>query len=204
MLVISRCWRPMKTNDDIEVGSFHTYKNQNSRRFIIIHHINYSDPRFKAHLLKHVQQTGIKGTLKYLSDMTKSDDYGRVSYHKICDRDGQGYSLVPEEFDCWGAGKSSAVDHPISSRKAKRVYNLNDQSIQLALVGDGNAFNFESAQYDWEAKTCAELIRKYNIDPRRILGHEDVATPLGRKTDPGPRHHWGLLFSKIYKELELT
>lgn len=190
---------------DQAVGSKHTFRKPNSRRFIILHHTNPSDRVFKELLHKTTGMTGIKGLLKFLSDMPRSSEYGRISYHSVCDRDGQGYELVDEAYDSWAAGKSVAVDHTITEPyQTKIVHNLNDQAIQLALIGDGNKFGFESVQYDWAARKCAHYVTKYNIDPRRILGHEDIGIPIGRKHDPGKLFDWHLLFAKMYAILKIA
>jgi N-acetyl-anhydromuramyl-L-alanine amidase AmpD len=37
---------------------------------------------------------------------------------------------------------------------------------------------------------CAALVIEFGIPLDRIIGHEDVAYPVGRKTDPGPAFPW--------------
>lgn len=39
-------------------------------------------------------------------------------------------------------------------------------------------------QVDAYARLCAALCKHYNIPVSRVLGHKEVATPKGRKTDP--------------------
>lgn len=49
---------------------------------------------------------------------------------------------------------------------------------------------YREAQIDAAVKLCAELIDEYAIPPQRIVGHEDLAYPVGRKVDPGPCFPW--------------
>jgi N-acetylmuramoyl-L-alanine amidase len=56
-------------------------------------------------------------------------------------------------------------------------------------------------QVEAAAKLCAELCKTYGIDPLKIVGHQDVCLPIGRKTDPGGLWDWGRFNRRLYKKL---
>jgi N-acetyl-anhydromuramyl-L-alanine amidase AmpD len=44
---------------------------------------------------------------------------------------------------------------------------------------------------DSVARLTVDLVQTFDVPIQRIIGHEDVATPLGhRKFDPGPLWNW--------------
>ena len=49
---------------------------------------------------------------------------------------------------------------------------------------------YPAAQVDAVLQLCQALIEEFNVPLQRIVGHEDVGLPLGRKTDPGPLWNW--------------
>lgn len=49
---------------------------------------------------------------------------------------------------------------------------------------------YPEKQVDAVVQLCGALIDEFNIPLQRIVGHEDVAFPQGRKTDPGPAWSW--------------
>lgn len=60
---------------------------------------------------------------------------------------------------------------------------------------------YGDAQRKAVVKLCALLVKEFNIVPERIVGHEDIAMPLGRKTDPGPAWPWVLFGEELAEEL---
>lgn len=97
------------------------------------------------------------------------------------------YQLVDEENRAWHAGRSAW--------RGRR--NLNDTSIGIEIVNSGPLTAPGDAR-TWEPYTDAQikalvallrdLIRRYDIPPRNIVGHADVSPD--RKIDPGPRFPW--------------
>lgn len=112
------------------------------------------------------------------------------------------YNLVPLEKRAWHAGMSE-----FGGRN-----NLNDTSIGIEIVNKGirkydeaeKKYGFfipqqEYIEYsDGQIKKLAyllkNLIERYDIKPKNVLGHSDIAPT--RKIDPGPRFPW----EKLYKE----
>ena len=90
--------------------------------------------------------------------------------------------------------------------------NLNDTSIGIEIVNLGiksydetekkygffipedKYIEFEEGQIKKLAFLLKELIKKYNIKPKDILGHSDIAPT--RKIDPGAKFPW----ERLYKE----
>lgn len=56
---------------------------------------------------------------------------------------------------------------------------------------------YPEAQIKAVARLCWMLISALGIDTKRIVGHEDVCIPVGRKTDPGPLWDWEDLYRRI-------
>ncbi len=53
--------------------------------------------------------------------------------------------------------------------------------------------SFAEAQMGALARLCREISTRYHISPDHMVGHDQVATPPGRKIDPGPLFHWDRL-----------
>jgi AmpD protein len=101
----------------------------------------------------------------------------KVSSHFLIRRDGELIQFVPCARRAWHAGQSEW-------RGRRRC---NDFSIGVEVEGaDDQAF--EDSQYAMLAKLASVLLGKYPI--RDCVGHSDIATPPGRKTDPGPHFDW--------------
>jgi N-acetyl-anhydromuramyl-L-alanine amidase AmpD len=116
----------------------------------------------------------------------------RVSAHYVIDRDGTVYRCVPDADRAWHAGRSILVNRD----------NVNDFAIGIELVGFA-ARPYPETQIDALVALCVDLCSRYSaITPDRIVGHEHVAIPIGRKTDPGPHFPWDTVRARI--QLELT
>ena len=108
----------------------------------------------------------------------------KVSSHYLINKNGKIYRLVKDNYIAWHAGKSCW----------KKYKNLNKNSIGIELVNKGHRFgytNFTKKQLLSLIRTCKNLIKKYKIKKRNIVGHSDIA-PL-RKIDPGEKFPWKLL-----------
>lgn len=108
-------------------------------------------------------------------------DSCQVSAHYLITREGEIWKLVEEEHRAWHAGTSKIPE------EWKTETAVNDISIGIELIAPENT-GFEEEQYQSLAILCTELCTRHPI--RYILGHEDVAIPPGRKSDPGPLFDW--------------
>lgn len=112
------------------------------------------------------------------------------------------YNLVPLEQRAWHAGISEFDGRA----------NINDTSIGIEIVNKGlksydetkskygffiprnEYLDFSEGQIKKVAYLLKNIIEKYQIKPKNIVGHSDIA-PL-RKIDPGPNFPW----ERLYKE----
>jgi N-acetylmuramoyl-L-alanine amidase len=74
--------------------------------------------------------------------------------------------------------------------------DINSRSIGIEIVNvglteDGKREPFPNAQIDAVIKLCKDIQTRYNISPRNIVGHSDVAP--ARKQDPGEAFPWRTL-----------
>lgn len=115
------------------------------------------------------------------------------------------YALVPHEERAWHAGVSEFAGRS----------NINDTSIGIEIINMGikaipdapkydgffrpydEYVEYDDAQIKKVAALLKKLIEQYQIKPKFVLGHSDVA-PL-RKIDPGPKFPW----ERLYKEYNI-
>ena len=101
----------------------------------------------------------------------------RVSSHFLIRRDGELIQFVPCARRAWHAGQSEWRGRGL----------CNDFSIGVELEGADDQ-PFDDRQYSVLADLGRALERAYPII--ECVGHSDIATPHGRKTDPGPHFEW--------------
>lgn len=178
VLLLSSC---TSNNYSIDNKKFSS-KGQNERiKYIIIHYTATTD------------EVSVRALTK-----------GNVSSHYlITSKDEEPiYNLVSLDKRAWHAGLSEFGDRR----------NLNDTSIGIEIVNLGiksydetekkygffipedKYIEFEEGQIKKLAFLLKELIKKYNIKPKDILGHSDIAPT--RKIDPGAKFPW----ERLYKE----
>lgn len=105
------------------------------------------------------------------------NDSAEVSAHYLIGRKGQVWQMVREEDRAWhaGAGAWGAVS------------DVNSHSIGIEISNDG-VEPFSGLQMTAVETLLAAILRRWAIDPARVVAHSDTA--LGRKIDPGPRFDW--------------
>ncbi|MEQ1883207.1 MAG: 1,6-anhydro-N-acetylmuramyl-L-alanine amidase AmpD [Burkholderiales bacterium] len=101
----------------------------------------------------------------------------RVSSHFLVRRDGALIQFVSCARRAWHAGQS----------EWRGRSRCNDFSIGIEVEG-GDDIPFADAQYTALADLARTVRRQYPI--HEYVGHSDIATPAGRKTDPGPYFNW--------------
>jgi len=142
-------------------------RSKNLIKFIVIHYTGMQSERESINRLCSVKT--------------------KVSSHFLINRVGKIYRLVQENKIAWHAGKSFWGKYK----------NLNKNSIGIELVNKGHQFgyqNFTKKQLTSLVKICSNLIKKYKIKSKNIIGHSDIA-PL-RKEDPGEKFPWKELSKK--------
>jgi AmpD protein len=101
----------------------------------------------------------------------------KVSSHFFIRRDGELIQFVPCGKRAWHAGQS----------EWRGRTRCNDFSVGVELEG-ADDLPFTESQYSVLADLAQVLKRTYPIED--VVGHCDIATPAGRKTDPGPLFDW--------------
>lgn len=101
--------------------------------------------------------------------------FNGVSAHYLVDRDGETFELVSPSKHCFHAG-TSRLPAGDDMREA-----VNDFSIGVELMGTHTS-GFTDAQYQTLASLTRGLQARYPL--RNVFGHDHVAVPRGRKTDP--------------------
>lgn len=114
--------------------------------------------------------------------------HGEVSSHYLIgdNKDATIYKLMDENLRAWHAGESEWDG---------RTW-LNSSSIGIEIVNPGFRdtptgrvwYPYSEAQIQQLIVLLKDISKRYNISPRHIIGHSDIA-PL-RKLDPGPLFPW--------------
>lgn len=110
----------------------------------------------------------------------------KVSSHYIIDENGKIFSLVEEKNIAYHAGISFWDDE----------FNLNASSIGIEFFSpDPYKIGFSEEQIDAGIELCQKIIKKYQILPKNIVGHSDIAYDketgfLNRKDDPSALFPW--------------
>lgn len=113
-----------------------------------------------------------------------------VSAHVVIRRSGEIVQYVPFIKRAWHAGVSEFMGQE----------SCNDYSIGIELEGMANRDDllYTQEQYEALAELSSVLMKTYPaISLDRIVGHEDIARPLHRKSDPGLTFDWSRYFGLI-------
>ncbi|MBN1219092.1 MAG: N-acetylmuramoyl-L-alanine amidase [Anaerolineae bacterium] len=113
-------------------------------------------------------------TLKGVIDWFNNPN-AKVSAHYTIDKDGKTVQHVRDTDRAWHAGQSVW----------KGRSSCNDYCIGIELVNLNDGVDpYPEAQHKANVELCAYLCHKYNISVDDIMGHLDIALPVGRKSDP--------------------
>ncbi len=159
-----------------------------------------------THLMIHfISNAALKPEDPYNVDDVYSifKEYG-LSVHYLIDREGEIYSLVPEDRVAYHAGKGSLPDFPQYENKMNQysigieLLAIGTKEEMLAIVEE-DIYNqidpvlagYTEAQYQ-SLQLLVDNILKRNPsilrDRRHVIGHDEYAP--GRKTDPGSLFDW--------------
>jgi N-acetylmuramoyl-L-alanine amidase len=139
---------------------------------------NYSERLLPISILI-LHYTGMKSGAEAIDWLANLDS--KVSAHYVVDEDGTVVHMVREEYRAQHAGLSYWRD----------VTDNNSASIGIEIVNPGTEWGyrpFPEEQMDAVTLLVTELVRTYNIEPRNVVGHSDVAP--ARKEDPGELFDW--------------
>lgn len=138
-----------------------------------------------------VHATGGTNSLGWLT--TDSPLSNPVSVHRLIDKRGQIYKILPDDLIAWTQGYGRIGDR-IGPERSKT--NLNDVALSIELENlDNGKDDYPIAQLDACAAQLVEWIGLYGFLP--ILSHAQVDS---RKVDP-LRLPWPSLWSLVYGRL---
>jgi len=142
--------------------------------------------RSKKHI-KHIviHYTGMQSEVESLKKLCNPKS--RVSSHFFIKRSGKILRLVPEEKIAWHAGKS----------RWGKFNKLNKYSIGIEISNRGHRWGYQQftkKQLNNFSALCKQLMFKYLISKKNVVGHSDIAPE--RKKDPGEKFPWELLAKK--------
>ena len=142
--------------------------------------------RSKKHI-KHIviHYTGMQSEVESLKKLCNPKS--KVSSHFFIKRSGKILRLVPEEKIAWHAGKS----------RWGKFNKLNKYSIGIEISNRGHRWGYQQftkKQLNNLSALCKQLISKYLISKKNVVGHSDIAPE--RKKDPGEKFPWELLAKK--------
>ncbi|MBO9474921.1 N-acetylmuramoyl-L-alanine amidase [Shimia sp. R10_1] len=100
-----------------------------------------------------------------------------VSAHYVISPHGEMTQLVDEEMRAWHAGAG----------EWRGCKDVNSRSIGIELSNCGD-HPFAAAQMSALERLLNDIMLRWNIGPKGVIGHSDVAP--GRKIDPGARFDW--------------
>lgn len=143
-------------------------------------------------LILHYTVASLARTLKIFSGHANA----HVAAHYTISEDGVIFKHVDEEDAAYHAGLSYWCNKTALNRHSVGIEHVNagyketeDQPVGIIIEGsDKEWYPFPLTQIAASLKLCKEIIARYNIHPRNIVGHSDVAP--GRKADPGPLFPW--------------
>lgn len=145
---------------------------------------NFDENKRAANTIKIIvmHYTGMQSERESITRLC--DPKSKVSSHFVINKNGKVYRLVDDNLIAWHAGKSCWGKYK----------NINKNSIGIELVNKGHQFgytSFNEKQLLSLIKVCKNIIKKYKIKNKNIIGHSDIAPT--RKIDPGEKFPWSQL-----------
>lgn len=120
-----------------------------------------------------------------VAEMIKGLEDRQLSAHYLVDEKGEITKLVPEDKVAYHAGKS----------RWRGVESINKHSIGIELQHKSlGQTAYSKKQIKSLIGLCQTIIQKYQIAPKNVVGHCDIAPT--RKPDPGKAFPWKLLAQK--------
>lgn len=165
------------------------------------HHSQRSAEQITAIVYHYTASGTLSGTVKWLQNPAS-----KVSAHYVIGTDGRVVQMVALDRAAWHAGTSvlansegvnqfsigfEIVNWGKLTRRDGKFYTYTGSEYQGAepVAADGACWApYTEDQYQAVARLTAALLGKYPI--QYITGHSDLATPKGRKIDPGPAFDW--------------
>lgn len=152
-------------------------------------------------VIHHTGTFNAKRDINWLTTKEYKNKDGKIvrnyaSAHYVIDRIGTIHKLVADLDKAWHAGYSYY----------KGLFDVNQFSIGIELVGNGNTSMFTNNQYESLTWLCNMLIKKYDIPKDRITSHSHIRTEfkvrkpdinVASKYDPGDNFIWKKLLDNL-------
>lgn len=146
-------------------------------------------------IVLHETVTSLEGTLAHFQRHHPLDD-DQSSYHRLVDRDGTVFEVVPDGKRAFGAGQAAFGDFALVSRPG-RAPSVNNVALHISLVspvdgrGDGDGHSgYTADQYRALASQVLLWQATYGLPLARLTTHEAVDRS---RTRSDPRSfHWAL------------
>ena len=135
---------------------------------------NYNRRRSPTDITAVTIHSTANSSLKGVIDWFNNPN-AKVSAHYTIGKDGKIVQHVRDSNRAWHAGKSVW-----KGRESCNDYCI---GIELVNLNDG-ADPYPEAQHQANVDLCAYLCYTYHISTDDIMGHLDIALPVGRKSDP--------------------
>lgn len=135
------------------------------------------DTRQPDMLLLHY--TGMMSCARAIDWLSRPE--AKVSCHYVIDTDGRITQMVSEDLRAWHAGVSAWAGET----------DINSCSIGIEIHNPGHEQgypDFPEAQMAAVQALAGDIVRRWAIQPGRVLAHSDVAPE--RKIDPGEKFDW--------------
>lgn len=187
LMSIFSCKRKEDEKFQINSTKYDSISKSHRIRYVIIHY-TYVDDKVSKKLLTE----------------------GGVSSHYLITtkKDEPIYRLVDEKYRAWHAGESS-FDGRVAMNDTSigieivnagyiesetNVYKLKMSNEEYNFIKYDDFVDYDETQIEKLAFLLKKITTKYDINPKNITGHADIA-PL-RKQDPGPKLPWKRLYQE--------
>ena len=131
-----------------------------------------------------------------------------VSPHYLVNREGHITRFVPEDKRAWHAGygiwhgETDVNTVSIGIETINLGYRRRWYPAGTRVSGSNKEwYSYDERLFQTLAALCKDIVERYDIQPRHIIGHSDMSTCkntgyLGRNLDPGPLFPW----ERLYRE----
>ncbi|XP_050426626.1 N-acetylmuramoyl-L-alanine amidase AmiD-like [Adelges cooleyi] len=158
---------------------------------------NHYDSRHGAKIKYLIMHYTVINFALTVQTFTANADTRRVSAHFVVAQNeahvaaGKLLQVVPEDMRAWHAGLSAWQADEDLNPVSLAVEHVN-QGFRETTGAQRQYYPYDQNQIRSSGVLSNSIVRQYNILPRHVLGHEDIAP--GRKYDPGPYFPWAVFY----------
>lgn len=128
-------------------------------------------PITPTYIVLHTSASGARGQdVKMLDDWHRAAGMAKIGYHFVV--------LDDRREDWWRDGEIQEGRR--LGRQGAHCLGLNDRSIGICVVGDGDKRAWTLRQIQSVLWLCVDLCRRYGLDSAAVIGHREVNTLVAR------------------------